>query len=121
MNAFLDSIAGGDPMLIKRFWEVTGYCISSDVSAKRLFLLIGASGDNGKSTYLNFLTSLISYQGMVGMSLMNLLRSRFALSELCGKRLEISADEGLLNLNIADIGLLKRVSGHDWINTEVMS
>ena len=119
MNMFLDSISGGDPVLIKRFWEMTGYCISSDGRAKRIFLFIGESGDNGKSTYLNLLSSLISWQGIAGMSITNLAGGRFALSELSNKRLEISADEGVLNLNTANIAQLKSISGHDLIMADV--
>lgn len=91
-DMFLESISGGDPVLITRHWEVIGYCISSDAMAKRIFTLVGESGDNGKSTYLNFLCSLISYQGVMQMSMTNLVKGWFSLSELSKKRIEISAD-----------------------------
>lgn len=119
MDKFLDDISGGDTVLIKRIWEVIGYCISSDCSAKRIFILVGTSGDNGKSTFLNFLCSLISWQGISEMSIDTLVGSRFSLSELKGKRLEVSADEGLLNLSTNHIAILKKLSGNDPINVEV--
>ena len=119
MDKFLDDISGGDTVLIKRIWEVIGYCISSDCSAKRIFMLVGASGDNGKSTFLNFLCSLISWQGISEMSIDTLVGSRFSQAELKGKRIEISADEGLLNLNTNHIAILKKLSGNDPINVEV--
>ncbi len=118
-DMFLESISGGDPVLIKRHWEVGGYCISSDAMAKRIFTLVGESGDNGKSTYLNFLCSLISYQGVMQMSMTNLVKGWFSLSELSKKRIEISADEGILNLSTAQIATLKNISGHDWIAADV--
>lgn len=118
-DMFLDSISGGDHILIKRHWEVLGYCISSDAMAKRIFTLIGESGDNGKSTYLNFLCSLLSYQAVMQMSVTNLVKGWFSLSELSKKRIEISADEGIMNLNTAQIATLKNISGHDWIATDV--
>lgn len=118
-DMFLESISGGDPVLIKRHWEIIGYCISSDAMAKRIFTLVGESGDNGKSTYLNFLCSLISYQGVMQMSVTNLVKGWFSLSELSKKRVEISADEGILNLNTAQIATLKNISGHDWIAADV--
>lgn len=119
MDKFLDDISGGDSVLIKRHWEVIGYCISSDAMAKRIFTLIGESGDNGKSTYLNFLCSLLSYHGVMQMSVTNLVKGWFSVSELSKKRIEISADEGVLNLNTAQIATLKSISGHDWIASDV--
>lgn len=119
MDMFLESISGGDPVLIKRHWEVIGYCISSDAMAKRIFTLIGESGDNGKSTYLNFLCSMLSYQGVMQMSVTNLVKGWFSLSELSQKRIEISADEGIMNLSTAQIATLKNISGHDWIAADV--
>lgn len=118
-DMFLDSISGGEPALIKRHWEIIGYCISSDAMAKRIFTLVGESGDNGKSTYLNFLCSLISFQGVMQMSITNLVKGWFSLSELSRKRVEISADEGILNLSTAQIATLKSISGHDWIAADV--
>ncbi len=119
MDMFLDSITGGDPILIKRFWEVTGYCIASDAMAKRIFLLIGESGDNGKSTYLNLLASLISRHAVTQMNITNLVKGWFSLGELDLRRLEISADEGFLELTTAQIAELKNISGHDWISCDV--
>lgn len=119
MDRFLDDISGGDPVLIARHWEVIGYCISSDAMAKRIFMLVGESGDNGKSTYLSFLSSLVSYQGVMQMSITNLTKGWFSVSELSQKRIEISADEGDLNLNTAQIATLKNISGHDWIAANV--
>lgn len=118
-DMFLDSISGGDPVLITRHWEVNGYCISSDAMAKRIFTLVGELGDNGKSTYLNFLCSLLSYQGVMQMSITNLVKGWFSLSELSKKRIEISADEGIMNLSTAQIATLKNISGHDWIAADV--
>lgn len=118
-DRFLESIAGGDPILVQRLWEVIGYCISSDAMAKRIFVLVGESGDNGKSTFLNFLASLISEHGSVQMNLTNLSRGWFSMSELIGKRIEYSADEGDLNLNTTQIAKLKSLSGHDKITVDV--
>lgn len=118
-DRFLYTLTGGDPVLIKLFWQVIGYCISSDAMAKKIFVLYGESGDNGKSTFLSFLQSFITYTGIMSMSMKNLLGGRFALSELNMKRLEISTDEGTLNLGTSEIAVLKRISGHDIITADV--
>lgn len=119
MDKFLDDISGGDPILIKRLWEVIGYCISSDAAAKRIFVLFGESGDNGKSTFLNFISSLITPSGVIQMNITTLTKGCFSLSELDKKRIEFSADEGDLNLDTTQMGKLKNISGRDWISAEV--
>ncbi|MBR6669658.1 MAG: hypothetical protein IKL31_02795 [Ruminococcus sp.] len=118
-DQFLFTLADGDPVLIKLFWQVIGYCISSDANAKKIFVLYGESGDNGKSTFLSYLQSFITRDGVTSLSMSNLLGSRFALSELYMKRLELSTDEGTLNLGTAEIAVLKRISGHDIITADV--
>ncbi len=119
MDKFLDSIAGGNPMLIQRLLETIGYCISSDAMAKRIFLLIGESGDNGKSTFLNVLSLLISSCGVIQMNITNLVKGWFSMNELSEKRIQVSADEGNMNLTTEQIAKLKSISGHDWITADV--
>ena len=68
-DQFLFTLADGDPVLIKLFWQVIGYCISSDANAKKIFVLYGESGDNGKSTFLSFLQSFITRDGVTSLSM----------------------------------------------------
>ena len=49
----------------------------------------------------------------------NLLGGRFAISELEFARINVSADEGAVDLNTEAIGRLKAISGHDIINSDV--
>lgn len=104
---------------IDRAWEIIGYCLSSDAKAKRFFVFPGASGDNGKSTFVELLSSLLSTNAVSNLSMKNLLGGRFALSELNFKRLNISSDEGYLSLDNDQLGVLKRISGHDYITADV--
>lgn len=110
-DAFLAKLCNNDMILIKRMWEVIGYTISSDNQAKRFFLLIGEKGNNGKSTWLEFLENLLPYTAVSHLSMGNLLTGRFSQSELFLKRINISGDEGYCTLNNEQIGELKRLTG----------
>ena len=110
-DAFLLRLCNGNEILVKRMWEVIGYTISSDNQAKRFFLLIGEKGNNGKSTWLEFLENLFPYTAVSHMSIGNMHGGRFVLSELYLKRLNISSDEGYCQLNDEQIGELKRLTG----------
>lgn len=117
-DAFLYTICDGDPNLIKRHWEYWGYCLSSDARAKIIFFLYGPSGNNGKSTELALQKNLLSAGSVDNMPMRTLL-SEFGKNRLRHLRLEISADEGEVNLNSRDIGYLKTFSGHDDITANV--
>lgn len=118
MDKFLSTLFDGNDMLIQRAWEIIGYCISSDAHAKRFFVFPGASGDNGKSTFISLICGLLIGTATIGMSMKNLLSGRFAISELQGKRINVSSDEGALTLDSAQLAVLKRISGHDMITAD---
>lgn len=119
-DAFLTKLCDNDIILITRIWEIIGYAISSDCKAKRIFLLIGESGSNGKSAFLSFLGKLLPHTAVAHCSMSNLLTGRFAGYELYLKRLCISGDEGYCNLNSEQLGFLKTLSGaQDYIQVDV--
>lgn len=118
MDNFLSTLFDEKAMLIERAWEIIGYCISSDAHAKRFFIFPGVSGDNGKSTFVDLICKLIIGPATAGMSMKNLLGGRFAISELHGKRINVSSDEGALTLDSAQLAVLKRISGHDMITAD---
>lgn len=118
MDKFLSTLFDGNDMLIQRAWEIIGYCISSDAHAKRFFVFPGSSGDNGKSTFIALICGLLIGTATIGMSMKNLLGGRFAISELQGKRINVSSDEGALTLDSAQLAVLKRISGHDMITAD---
>lgn len=118
MDKFLSTLFDGNDMLIQRAWEIIGYCISSDAHAKRFFVFPGSSGDNGKSTFIALICGLLIGTATIGISMKNLLGGRFAISELQGKRINVSSDEGALTLDSAQLAVLKRISGHDRITAD---
>lgn len=118
IDQFLHTISGGDPVLITLHWIYLGYCLSSDAHAKAIFFLYGPSGNNGKSTELNLQKCLLS-KGSVNFMPIRTLLSEFGKGYLRNIRMEISADEGELNLSAKDIGYLKTFSGHDDLTANI--
>lgn len=55
---FLDEIFNGDNELIGYIQRAVGYCLTGDTREQKLFLLHGG-GNNGKSVFLDVLTSLL--------------------------------------------------------------
>ena len=118
-DKFFGTISGGDTLLIELLYEVIGYCISPDAKAKAIFVLYGPNGDNGKSTFLRMLESFISDSGVEHKSMKTLLGDRFAIGELTDKRINISGDEGAVDISKDAIGKLKSLSGGDKISAPV--
>lgn len=118
MDNFLSTLFNRNAMLIQRAWEIIGYCISSDAHAKRFFIFPGASGDNGKSTFIDLISRLLVGPAIAGMCMKNLLCGNFAESELQGKRINVSSDEGAVNFDSSQFAALKRISGHDMITAD---
>lgn len=117
-DAFLDTICGGESELIIRHWEFWGYVLSSDARAKIIPFLYGSTGNNGKSTELAMLKALLSEGSVDNMPMCTFL-SEFGKNRLRNLRMEISADEGEINLKSRDIGYLKSFSGHDDMTANV--
>ena len=69
MDRFMSILFAGDKMLEERAYQIIGYCISSDAHAKRFFVFPGASGDNGKSTFIHLIRSLLSSSAVKGLSM----------------------------------------------------
>jgi len=61
--AFLDKIMGGDEQLIGFLQRAVGYSLTGDVSERVLFILYG-TGDNGKSTFLETLRTILGEYAM---------------------------------------------------------
>ena len=55
---FLSKIMAGDAQLIGFLQRAIGYTLTADTIEKCLFFLYGATGDNGKSTFIEFLQTL---------------------------------------------------------------
>lgn len=117
MDRFLYQIAGGDPVLIKRIWQVIGYClVPQDNRAKRFFLFQGL-GNTGKSV-LGSLLSAFYEETAVGSVDAFRIGDRFSLSSLVNKALNISADLPSSALNDQAVGVIKQITGNDLVQVE---
>ncbi|NPV90533.1 MAG: DNA primase [Firmicutes bacterium] len=58
-EAFLDKIMGGDYELIRFLQKAVGYSLTGDTSEQVIFILHG-TGANGKSTFINTISSLLA-------------------------------------------------------------
>lgn len=109
-DQFLRDIAGNDYDLISRIWEVIAYILSPEYRERCIFCFIGVGGA-GKSLLLNVIQNLLTPSLVTNMDMSNLLGSRFALSELSGKRICIASDEANFSFSDKDAAVLKRISG----------
>jgi len=104
---FLERVA---PTYINFLQEWTGYHFLKDQRYQRFIILLG-DGDNGKSTYLHILSSLLGPDNVASQSLYNLTTNRFAGAQLYTKLANIVADIG--PNEIKHTGALKIATGED--------
>ena len=104
---FLERVA---PTYTGFLQEWTGYHLLKDQRYQRFIILLG-DGDNGKSTFLHVLTSLIGSDNVATQSLYRITTNRFAVAELYAKLANIVADIG--PNEIKHTGALKIATGED--------
>jgi len=93
--------------------EFAGYCLSTDVSAQKALLLYG-EGANGKSTFINMLTKILSDELVSGEGFQELEEDKYSVAELYGKTLNTFPD---LKDNPIRTGgdVFRRITGNDRI------
>lgn len=65
-EAFIQDLAGGDSGMVRFFQDLSGYCLTGDVSEKSLYYIWGANSDTGKSTFIRILQDVMgSYSDTV--------------------------------------------------------
>ncbi len=87
---FLNQIFGGEQDQIDALQEMFGYCVSSDVSQEKFFLIIGPKR-SGKDTIRHTLQTLISPKAVCGPTL-DSMGTNFGMSVFIGKQLAIVGD-----------------------------
>jgi len=95
--------------------ELAGYCLLKAFPVARIVILEG-EGDNGKSTFLNFLTAFLGSENVSSVTLQKLGEEGFRSAELFGKLANISAD--IPSKPLKDAGQLKMLTGADMITAE---
>ena len=98
------------------FWqEWMGYHLLKDYRFQRTVILQG-EGDNGKSTLLSVLATLVGNDNVSTENLFRLTTNRFSPAELFGKIANISADIGPKELKFT--GMIKTLTGNDLVPAE---
>jgi P4 family phage/plasmid primase-like protien len=96
-------------------YEIAGILLYPDRSFQKAILLPGAGG-NGKSTYLQGLTSFIGKENVTNLSLHDLEENRFAAARLYGKLANICPD--LPSADLFGTSVFKALTGTDRITGE---
>lgn len=116
-DQFIDTIASSDPLIVQLLWEVIGYILSPDHSAKNLFVFWGVPS-SGKSLLANVLISLIGPTCVSSLSIEDLTKN-FALSGMVGKHLNVYMDLPDTKIPPEAVGRLKTLTGGDTVTTDV--
>ena len=120
-RSFLDSVTNEDEELQRFLKQIAGYCLTGDVSEHALFFIYGPGG-NGKSVFLNTLTSLLGdYATTAAMSTFTATtydQHPTELAMLQGARL-VSASETEEGKGWAE-NRIKLITGGDMITARYM-
>lgn len=115
-DRFVSAVSGGDPSVWQLIWEVLGYILSFDMSAKAFFVLQGV-GDSGKSVFGNLVSSFFNPEALAHLDIYR-FKDRFSTSALRGKRLNICMDLPRAKISREAIGTIKMLTGDDTITIE---
>ena len=118
LDTFMCNLFGGqddDEDMMRFIYEVIGYCLVNNTFAQKFFILYGEGG-NGKSSFLQLLTSLLTEVNVSNIALIDISASQFRLAEIVGKYANIGDDiESSAILNTAN---LKKIVTGDTIIVE---
>jgi putative DNA primase/helicase len=115
INQFLEEVSP-DKQAMQTLKELVGYCYFRHYKFQTVFLLVG-EGANGKSTFLNLLNAMLGSENVCNKPLQALTNYMFSQGSLFGKNANIFADLPQKNFN--DTGILKALSGGDYIEAEI--
>ncbi|MGW6353196.1 DNA primase family protein, partial [Streptomyces sp. NPDC055080] len=106
--AFLGNILKSPEL--KFIFEWLGFCMVKGYPLQKLLILQG-SGGNGKSTLINFISSIIGAENTSNLSLDTLQNDRFGKAHLKGKMLNACAD--ISDTFFESMATIKEITGDD--------
>ncbi len=106
-----------DTEKVRLLQEWTGLLLSNVAvnRTKKCLVLTSPLGNTGKSVYLNVLGYFLGIDNVANIPIQN-MSDRFALGDLCGKRLDIVGDQRADD--IADSSAFKQLTGGDSVKVE---
>ncbi|MDE7260721.1 MAG: hypothetical protein K2N78_01470 [Oscillospiraceae bacterium] len=115
-DQYLSTSFGGDATIIESVWEIVGYILSTDMSAKMFFVLEGV-GDSGKSVLCSLISSFFNPEAVAYLDIFR-FKERFTTHALKGKRLNVCSDLPHGKISREAIGIIKQITGGDTIAEE---
>jgi len=109
---YLEEVFMNNKEMIKFVQEAVGYAFYKAIPKPALFFLVGI-GSNGKSVFLDTITSLIGEENACSISLDSLSKEYYVLG-LFGKMINISSETPQNKVLNTDI--IKAVVGGDWVS-----
>ena len=113
-DEFFHNITCGDESTQTLLYESIGYAMLKTVELQKSFMMTG-SGKNGKSTFIDLVTTLLGEDNCASLSLKD-MANNFRVSTLVGKLASLAAD--ISSQPITESDLLKSVSAGDRIMLE---
>lgn len=114
VDKMLDRLACNDENIRALLCEAVGYCFYRRNELRKAFILTGEK-QNGKSTYLSLITSLLGRDNVTSLDLAE-LGQRFKPAELFGKLANVGDDIG--DDFISNPAIFKKVVSGDPVNVE---
>lgn len=111
---FLKQVMASDED-VETVLDFIAYCLWRDFPFHK-WLLFNGSGRNGKGVTSELITRFLGYDNVSNETLQRLLTNNFASASLYGKMANIDAD--LSSDELRETGLLKKLTGSDWIPGE---
>ncbi len=108
---YLNEVFLSDQDIINFVQEAIGYAFHKAIPKPALFFLVG-SGSNGKSVFIDTLSSLCGKENVSNISL-NLLSNEIYILDLFGKMINISSETP--NKKYINTDLMKAVVAGDWV------
>jgi len=108
---YLDEIFMSNVDAVKFVQEAIGYAFYKKIPTPALFFLVG-SGSNGKSVFIDTLSSLCGDDNVGNISL-NLLTNEIYILDLFGKMINVSSETP--NKRLLNTDLVKAVVAGDWV------
>ncbi|MFR2414401.1 MAG: phage/plasmid primase, P4 family [Veillonella nakazawae] len=118
LDTFMFNLFGGqedDADMMRFIYEVVGYCLVNNTFAQKFFILYGEGG-NGKSSFLQLLTSLLTESNVSNIALIDIGASQFRLAEIVGKYANIGDD--IESTDVLNTASLKKIVTGDTIIVE---
>ncbi len=113
---YLDKITSGNTNRKRAILEIIGYCMSPNTDLQKAFIFYGPSADNGKSTLLNIINTLIGENNICHVSLHDLQNGRFYAAEIENKLLNSVLE--LSRKHLDSIEIFKGIVTGDAISIE---